>query len=112
MHENLVRALYNYAICFEVDEIGNKTFVDEITTFVMGKTIMVNQESLATILGIPNEGDSNEKQSFPNTIRTFKNQACYLSFEDRILRIFITHVLRPFGTKNSTIQDIDYGYTC
>ena len=37
VHENLVRTFYSNAICFEKDKHGNKTFVDEIITFVMGR---------------------------------------------------------------------------
>ena len=74
----------------------------------MDRALVVNQESIARVLGIPNVGDCNEEHPFSNTIKTIKNQARNLSLEDRILHIFISHVLRPFGTKYSTIQDTDY----
>ena len=61
MHENLVRAFYNNAICVEVDEDENSRFVNQITTFVIERTLMVNQESIARVLGIPNVGDCNEE---------------------------------------------------
>ena len=87
MHENLVRAFYSNAICVEVDKDGNSRFVDEITTFVMGKTLVVNQESIARVLGIFDIDNYNEEQPFLDTIRTIKNQARDLSFEDRILHL-------------------------
>ena len=75
VHENLIRAFYNNAICVELDDVVNINYVHEIITFVIGKTIVVNQESLASLLGIPNEKEINEEQPFPDTIRTIKNQA-------------------------------------
>ena len=60
MHENLVRAFYSNTICVEVDEDDISRFVDEITIFVMGRTLVVNQESISHVLGIPNVGDCNE----------------------------------------------------
>ena len=83
-------------------------FVDHITTFVMEKTLVVTKESIARVLGILDVGDCNEEQLFPDTIKTVNNQARYLSFEDRVLHIFISHVLRPFGIKYSIIRDTDY----
>ena len=51
--ENLVRAFYSNAICVEVDNDGNAMFFNHITTFVMGRTLVVNKESIARVLGIP-----------------------------------------------------------
>ena len=61
VHENFVRAFYNNAICVEVDEDGNSQFVDKITTFVMGKTLVVNQKSISWVSIISNVGDCNEE---------------------------------------------------
>ena len=61
MHENLVKAFYSNAICVEVDENENSRFVNQITTFVMERTLVVNQKSIAQVLGIPNVGDCNEE---------------------------------------------------
>ena len=83
-------------------------FVDHITTFVMKKTLVVTKESIAWVLGIPDVDDCNKEQPYSDTIKTINNQAGYFSFEDRILHIFISHVLRPFGTKYFTIRDTDY----
>ena len=103
MHENLVRAFYSNALCVEVNEDGNAWFVDQIITFVMGRNLVVNQESIAWVSRILDVGDCNEEHPFPNTIKTIKNQVKDLSFENRILLIFISHVLRPFEIKYSTI---------
>ena len=103
MHENLVRAFYSNAICVEVDDDGKAMFVDHITTFVMRKTLVVTKESIAWVLGIPDVDDCNKEQPYSDTIKTINNQAGYFSFEDRILHIFISHVLRPFGNKYFTI---------
>ena len=61
VHENLVRAFYSNVICVEVDKDGNESFVDEITTFVIGRTIVVNQDSIARVLGFRNVGNCNEE---------------------------------------------------
>ena len=103
MHDNLVRTFYSNAICIEIDDDGNAMFVDHITIFVMGKTVVVNTESITHVLGIPDEGECNEEQCFLDTINTIKNQAAYLSIENRILHAIISNVLRPFGTKYFTI---------
>ena len=75
---------------------------------VMGRTLVVNKESIACVLGILDEEECNEDQPFSDTIKTIKNQSAYLSFENRILHLFISYVLRPFGTKYSTIRDTNY----
>ena len=61
MHKNLVRAFYSNAICVEVDDNGNAMFFDHIKTFVMGRTLVVNIESIARVLKILDEGECNEK---------------------------------------------------
>ena len=94
VHENLVKVFYSNAICVEVDDDDdNSHFVDKITTFVIGRILVVTQESIALVLRIPNVGDCNDEQ-FPDTIITVKNQVGDLSFENRIFHIFISHVLR------------------
>ena len=62
MHENLVRTCYSNAICVvEIDDDGNAMFVDHITIFVMGRTLVVNKESITHVLRIPDKVKCNKK---------------------------------------------------
>ena len=46
VHENLVRAFYSNAIYVEVEDDGHAMFADHITTFVIGRTLVVTKESI------------------------------------------------------------------
>ena len=109
VHENLIWVFFSNAIPKEASEEDEDPFrIMEINTYVMGASIQVTQENVATTFGMPDAGLSDEHVSYPATMLILNDNALDLSLYERLLHLFMSHFFRSIRSKHTTIHQIDY----
>ena len=69
VYENLIREFFSNATLEDASKKDEDSCrIGEIHTYVIGITIRVTQENVATAFSIPNEGLSDEHASYPTTM--------------------------------------------